>query len=142
MMKRFIALAFTLAASNSFSQSAPPSHPPAEPSNHALIFAVVQDEFVLDNSTIKNASMIEKDRGIYAGLHIELKPAAAALFADITKAGVGRKLNLIFNKVIVTTAVIQTPLEGNFLITGISKEDAQAFLNVLNANKPKTEDGE
>lgn len=141
MMKRFLALTLALAAANSFSQSAPTSAAPkATSSNHALVFSVIQDEFMLDNSTIKNAAIVEKDGGIYVGLHIELKDDAAAAFSDITKAGVGRKLNLVFNKVIVTTAVIQSPLKGDLMITGISREDAQSFLNMLNANKPKKQE--
>lgn len=107
--------------------------------NHSLKFQVLQDEFVFDNTTIKNAAIIEND-GVYSGLNIQLKPEAAAVFSDITKAGVGRRLNLIFNKVVVTTTVIQNPLTDNFLISTISKQDALTFINALNANKPKKEE--
>lgn len=108
--------------------------------NHNLIFQVIQDQFVLDNSTIKSATIIEGEGGIYKGLNIQLKPEAAATFTEISKAGVGRKLNLVYNNVVITTSVIQDSLGDNFLISGISKQDAQAFLNVLNANKPKKEE--
>jgi preprotein translocase subunit SecD len=104
-------------------------------SSHVLTFEVVQDEFVLDTDTIKNARIIDSENGIYQGLNIELKTPAAKIFTDITKAGLGRRLKLIFNNVVITTTVLQTPLTGNFLISGISRQDAQAFLNVLNANK-------
>lgn len=112
------------------------------PKNHFLTFQVIQDEFILDNTTVKSASIIMKEGGIYGGLNIELKPEAAAIFSDITKAGIGRKLNLVFNKVVVTTTSLQTPLTENFLISGISKEDAQSFLNRLNANKPKPKESD
>ncbi|GEM_PF-3477170 len=108
--------------------------------NHSLIFQVIQDQFVLDNTTVKSASIVEGEGGVYKGLNIQLKPEAAVTFEEITKAGVGRKLNLVYNNVVITTTMIQSGLGENFLISGISKQDAQAFLNVLNANKPKKEE--
>lgn len=116
------------------------STPSSTPSNHALTFQVIQDQFVLDNSTVKSASIIEADGGIYKGLNIQLKPEASSTFTDMTKAGLGRKINLVYNNVVVTATAIQTPLGDNFLISGISRQDAQAFLNVLNANKPVKEE--
>lgn len=130
-----IVMAFTVLGYAEPSQSKSDSS-----SDHALVFSVVQDDFVLDTQTIKSASMIEKPEGRFGGLHIELKPKAAEQFAEITKAGVGRKLILVFNKVVVTTAVLQSPISGNFVVSGISREDAQTFMNVLKATKPKGED--
>jgi preprotein translocase subunit SecD len=109
------------------------------PPNHSLIFQVLQDEFIFDNTTVKNATIIEND-GVYSGLNIQLKPEAAAVLTDITKAGLGRRLNLVFNKVVVTTTLIQNTLTDNFLISTISKQDALTFINTLNANKPKKEE--
>lgn len=107
--------------------------------NHSLIFQVIQDEFVLDNSTIKSASIIE-DEGVYKGLHVELKPESSGVLTEMTKAGMGKRLSLILNNRIVFSSVIQTSLGSNLLVTGIAKQDAQDFLNMLNANKPKKEE--
>jgi len=104
------------------------------------MFQIIQDEFVLDNSTVKNARIIEGENGSFQGLNVELKPEAAKVLTDITQAGHGRRMNIVFNKVVVSSAAIQSPLGGNFLISGISKQDAQGFLNVLLANKPKPND--
>lgn len=114
----------------------------SQTTDHALTFQIIQDEFVLDNSTVKNALIVEAEGGVYQGLNIQLKPQAAATFADMTKAGTGRRMNLVFNKVIVTVTTLQSSLGDSFLIAGISKQDAQAFLNVLNANKPKPREEE
>ncbi|MBX3708487.1 MAG: hypothetical protein KIT56_02435 [Gammaproteobacteria bacterium] len=137
MTRVFLFLGLLLVTIQGFSQTSSD-----DVKNHFLIFQVIQDEFTLDNSTIKNAAIVEKEGGVYGGLSVELKPEAAAIFTDITKAGVGRHLILVFNKVVVTATVIQTPLSESFLISGISKEDAQAFLNVLNANKSKPKEDE
>jgi len=102
--------------------------------NPSLIFQVIQDKFVLNNSTIKSAAVINDENDVYKGLHVELKPESAILFIEMTKAGLGKHLNLILNDKIVVSSVIQTPLDSNLLITGISKQDAQDFLNMLNTN--------
>lgn len=142
MKKICIALVCLLAATNLYSQEIP-LNTAAKSENtsgdHALLFSVIQDEFSLNNKTVKDASIIE-DAGVYKGLHIELKPEAAKQFTEITQAGTGRKLNLVFNKIVVTTTVIQSALSGNFVISGITRQDAQSFINMLNANKPKPEE--
>ncbi|VVC74783.1 hypothetical protein AQUSIP_00550 [Aquicella siphonis] len=141
MFKNFYVLGFLLTAASVYAQepanTAAPSAPFSDSRDHALVFTIIQDEFMLDNTTVKNAAIVEKAGRQYGGLHIELKPEAAKKFTEMTQAGTGRRLNLIFNKVIVTATVIQTPLTGDFLISGISRQDAQTFLNMLNANKPK-----
>jgi preprotein translocase subunit SecD len=132
MFNSFLIVGAILFSAQAFSQTSSDTA-----SNHALIFQIIQDEFVMDNSTVKNALIVEAEGGVYQGLNIQLKPEAATLFADMTKAGTGRRMNLVFNKVIITASVLQSSLGDSFLISGISKQDAQAFLNVLNANKPK-----
>lgn len=81
------------------------------PPDHTLIFQVIQDQFVIDNKTIKSASIIETEDG-YRGLHVELTPEAAKVLTELTTAGVGRQANVIFNKVVVSISRIQTPLGG------------------------------
>lgn len=130
----FLVVSVILFSAQAFSQTSS-----GAASNHALIFQIIQDEFVLDNSTVKNALIVEAE-GVYQGLNVQLKPEAAAIFADMTKAGIGRRMNLVFNKVIITATVLQSSLTDSFLVSGIAKQDALAFLNVLNANKPRPKD--
>lgn len=100
-----------------------------------MLFQVIKDQMVLDYSNIKSATLIEPQAGDFKGLLIELKPAAVSEIAGLTSAGLGKPANLIFNKKVISTSVIQTPLGGSVLISGISKEDAQLFLKTLNDKK-------
>jgi preprotein translocase subunit SecD len=49
----------------------------------------------------------------------------------MTKAGVGKTMNIIFNNHIISAAVIQSPLTANILLSGITQEDAQLFIDML-----------
>src|SRR5580658_6413004 len=109
----------SISSTQGFAQTGSDNNSP----NHSLVFQVIQDQFVLDNSTIKSATIIEGEDGIYKGLNIQLKPKVASVFSDMTKAGIGRKLILVYNNVVITTTVVQSPLGDNFLISGISKQD-------------------
>ena len=96
-----------------------------------LEFQVVQNQFIFDHDTVKNASLILQDDGTFKGLFVELKPTAATDFERITTVSVGKHLNIFFNKKVITSSVLQTPLGGSLLISGISKVDAQEFINSL-----------
>src|SRR5580658_2545376 len=54
-----------------------------------IAFQLVQDQFILNNDTIKSAAII-RDEGGYKGLQIELKPQVAAIFGQLTNAGIGK----------------------------------------------------
>lgn len=115
--------------SPSFSEDAAHADP-------VFAFLVIQDQFVFDSLTVKSAALIQKE-GIFQGLHIQLKPAAAEQFTNMTKTEMGKPLNLVFNKKVLSTSLIQSPLSGDIQISGISLEDAQEFIASLNRNKPK-----
>lgn len=99
-----------------------------------MLFQVIKDQMVFDFSNIKSASLIEQN-GHFKGLLIELKKPGMIEIEGITSAGLGKPANLIFNKKIVSTTIIQSPLGGSILISGLSKEDAQLFLRSLNSQK-------
>ena len=98
--------------------------------NNYLVFQVIQDQFIFDNSTIKNAILIEEN-GAFRGLEVELKASAVDTFNRMTMAGMGKSANLLLNKKVISTSVIQSALGAKLLITGISKEEAQQFLIAL-----------
>lgn len=133
MFRSFILASLTILPVIAFSQAEPTAAP------HSLTFQIVQDEFFLDKTTVSKASIIEHEGGIYKGLNVQLKPDAAIIFSEMTKAGLGKHLNLMVNNVLITSPVLQSEIGDNFLMTGISKADAQAFLNTLNIDKPKPE---
>ncbi|RDI46049.1 SecDF P1 head subdomain-containing protein [Aquicella lusitana] len=99
-----------------------------------LMFQVIQDQIIFDNSNIKSAMLIERE-GNFIGLEIELKAPAIDEISRISKAGLGKQLNIVLDKKIITTAIIQTPLGGKLLIKGITRQEAQEFLDSLNHHK-------
>lgn len=99
-----------------------------------MLFQVIKDQMVLDYSNLHSASIIETG-GHYKGLLVQLKKPFVSEMEGITSAGMGRPANLVFNKKIISTTLIQSPLGGSVLITGLSKEDAQLFLASLNRQK-------
>jgi preprotein translocase subunit SecD len=100
-------------------------------STHFLEFQVVQSQFVFDHKTIKNASLITHHNGTFRGLHLELKRSALNEFERMTNLNRGKRVNIVFDKKIITSAIIQTPLGGSLLISGISQEEAQEFIDSL-----------
>lgn len=111
------------------------SQPGTERPRNALAFEIVQDEFVFDHSTVDKAIIIERKDGSYGGLRIKLKPSAAPVLERATLIGMRKRANLIFNNQIISTAVIQSPLKDNLFIAGISKENAQHFIEELKRSK-------
>jgi preprotein translocase subunit SecD len=101
--------------------------------NH-MEFQVVQNQLVFDNSLIEHASFIKNKDGTFGGLEVTLKPSASEELKRITAAGIGKVANLVINDRIVSSAKLQSSLEHKFLITDIAKEDAQKFVDSLQAN--------
>lgn len=97
-----------------------------------LTIQVIQDQFTFNKSNIKRASLIKQPNGGFSGLEIELKPEAAKALEHLTKTNLGKSINLLLNKKIISTPVIQTPLREKFIIASITKEDAEAFVGSLN----------
>jgi preprotein translocase subunit SecD len=98
--------------------------------NH-IEFQVIQDQLNFDNNSIKTASLSVNKDGSYSGLEIELKPSASNDLNRVTTANVGKVVNLVINGRIITSATIQSPLQNKFLIAGITKDEAQKFIDSL-----------
>jgi preprotein translocase subunit SecD len=104
-------------------------------SNLSLRFEIIQTQFAFDNSTVNKASLEESNRN-FTGIRIQLKPDGAKAFTNMTKANIGKTVNLVFNNKIISSSVIQTELGSDLLVTGISREDAELFLQLLRINEP------
>lgn len=99
--------------------------------DHApIVFQVIQTQMNIDSSMIQGASLIDNN-GKYGGLEIVLKPSAASELKRITKAGVGRIANLEINDKVMLSAKIRSPLDPKFVVSGITKDEAQAFIDAL-----------
>lgn|SRR3990167_6289797 len=101
-----------------------------------LLFEVVQDSFVFDNITVKDASLVENE-GVFRGLQIEIKKSSRDTFQRLVKSGIGKRVQIVLNKNIVTSTVVQSSLGNNLLITGLTRGEAQGFINTLKANQEK-----
>jgi preprotein translocase subunit SecD len=95
------------------------------------VLQVVQDQLILDKTTVKSASLIEKKDGIFGGLQIEINPAASNNFIHLTKTGMGKTMNLVLNNKIIFSAKIRSTLQTQFMITGITREEAQSIMSSL-----------
>jgi preprotein translocase subunit SecD len=95
-----------------------------------MTFQIVQSQYVFDYGDVENASLV-KDRGRFVGLQIELKGQAAKSFAEMTAENVGKRINVVFQGHIVSSGVLETPLKGNILVSGITEGDAEKFLEQL-----------
>lgn len=107
------------------------SNPSLSLPHNELVFEIVQDQFIFNHTNIEKASVLENKNGVYKGLHLKLKPAGAAMFERVSRTGMRKRVNLIFNNKIISTAIIQTPLKDDLLVTGISKDDALQFVDEL-----------
>ena len=99
-----------------------------------VVFQVIQDQLNIDNSVIKDASIITNSDGSYGGLQINLNSAASKELTRITTAGIGKVANIVLNNKIVSSATLQSSLQHQFLVTSIKKEDAQMFIDSLKKN--------
>jgi preprotein translocase subunit SecD len=97
----------------------------------SMAFKTAKDEFILDNAAIQNAYLVRNKNGSFEGLHITLKPAAAKNFTLLTTKNIGKTMSIIFNKKIISTFTIQSPLVGNFQLSNVTKQEAQEFLASL-----------
>jgi len=123
LLNYFIILATSTMLMSPVSFADTTKHPHA-----SIVFQVVQDQMNIDNSMIKDASLIDNN-GTYGGLKIILNTSDSKELTQITKAGVGKIANLVINNKIVTSATLRSSLQHQFLVLDITKEDAQAFID-------------
>lgn len=98
----------------------------------AILFQVVQNQMVFDASTVENATLVspENPRETY-GVQLKLKPMAANKFDQLTEDGIGKKGNIILNDRLISSAIIRGKLGAEFLVAGLTKEQAEQFIKSL-----------
>lgn len=80
----------------------------------------LQDEVLIDQADIAYLFISEDEAGGADGfgLGVELKPAAAARFAEITRANVGQRLAMISRGEILSAPTIREEIRGSIMVTG------------------------
>lgn len=87
---------------------------------------------VFDESSVENATLIspENPRETY-GVQLKLKPMAANKFGQLTEDGLGKMGNIILNDKLVSSPIIRAKLGAEFLVAGLTKEQAEQFIKSL-----------
>lgn len=104
--------------------------------DHSVIFQIIQNQIILDNSTIKSATIItSKNTANQYEVNVKLKTTAANKINDLTQQNMGKQVNIILNGKIISSATIQSPLAAEFLVTGLTKQQANQFIKSLGLKK-------
>lgn len=100
--------------------------------DHSMVFQVIQRQMVFDNSTIESATIIfPKSAADSYGIHLKLNTIAANKFSDLTQENIGKQANILLNGKMVSSTTIQSKLGGEFLVTGLTKEQVNQFIKSL-----------
>lgn len=98
---------------------------------NSLAISVIENQFIFNKTNIQEANIIRKEDGNYGGLQLEIKPEFADAFIQMTKTGIGKTMNVVYNNRIVTATILETGLTASILLKGLSQGDAQAFVDSL-----------
>lgn len=97
----------------------------------SILFQIIQIQVAFDNSTIESAELIpSKDSNEY-GIQLKLTKSASEQFASIIEKNIGKRLNIVLNDRIISSPTIRSGLGKEFLVGGLTKEEAEKFLRDL-----------
>ncbi len=100
--------------------------------DNSVVFQIIQGQMVFNNSTVESATInFPKSSADSYGINLKLKTIAADKLGDLTQENIGKKANIMLNRRVVSSATIQSKLGGEFLITGLTKEQANQFIKSL-----------
>lgn len=97
----------------------------------ALTFQVIQASMNFDSVNVESATVIQAIDKKY-GLEIKLTPAAAAEMGRLTHAGIGKIATMVFDGKIISTATIASQMNGDFMVSGLTKEQAENIAHSIN----------
>lgn len=101
-----------------------------------MLFQVDREEMIFNSSTIESATMVPVDNATdQYGISLKLKNDAAAKFSDLTAKSIGKQARIILNDVLISSLTIQGKLGAEFLVTGLTKIQAQQFVDSLTSRK-------
>ncbi len=102
-------------------------------SGHSLmVFQVIQNQMVFDSSTVESATIVAPiDPTDTYGVNIKLKTIAANKFGQLTENGIGKHGSIVLNGIVISSPIIRSKLGAEFLVTGLTKEQADQFIESL-----------
>ncbi|HHS5979918.1 TPA: SecDF P1 head subdomain-containing protein, partial [Legionella pneumophila] len=95
----------------------------------SLVFQVIQNQMVLDSSTVESATIVlpQTPTDSY-GVRIKLKTIAATKFGQMTANGIGKQGSFILNGMVISNPIIQSRIGDEFIVTGFNKKQANQFI--------------
>jgi preprotein translocase subunit SecD len=98
-----------------------------------LQFQIIENQLDLTSNDFNSLKLTKSADNRY-GITINLTPAAATKFQQLTQNNIKKTANFVWHKHILVTAVIQSKLESNFLLTGFeNKAQAEEFIRSFSA---------
>jgi preprotein translocase subunit SecD len=93
----------------------------------SIVFQVIQNQMVFDSSTVESATVVPVDnKSDQYGLQLKLKNGAATKLEALTSKNIGKRVNFILDGVVISSPIVQSRLGAEFLMTGLTKVQAQA----------------
>lgn len=97
-----------------------------------LRFQVVQSDIVFNKTTVDSATIqYPKTSADSYGVSVKLNEVATHALSKMTEEGLGKKVNIILNGKVISSAILLDKLGDSFLVTGLTKEDAESFIESL-----------
>lgn len=120
-----------LLSGQTFAAGAPNANPTV------LRFQVIQEAMDFNAENIEKAAIVNLKSGMI-GLQIKLKAPFGDELQRLTYKTVGKTANLVYGDRVISSAIIQSPLGYQLLLTGFSSAEAKLFLQSLQTNKIQT----
>ncbi|HBD7467961.1 TPA: preprotein translocase subunit SecD [Legionella pneumophila] len=100
----------------------------------SLVFQVIQNQMVLDSSTVESATVVlpETPTDGY-GVRIKLKTIAATKFGQMTENGIGKQGSFILNGIVISNPIIRSRIGDEFIVTGFTKKQANHFIESMSS---------
>jgi preprotein translocase subunit SecD len=101
-----------------------------------ITFQVIQDQLAIDIPSVESATIVTPESASDSyGLQIKLKKSAADELTRISNQNIGKRMNIVFGDVVVSSPTIQSSLGAEFLVSGLTKEQAQNFVKQFSLSK-------
>ena len=99
---------------------------------HLMVFQIIQKQMIFDSSTVESATIVspENTTELY-GLQLKLKTSAANHLGELTGENIDKRANIILDNMVLSSPVIRSKLGAEFIITGLTKDQAEQFIKSL-----------
>jgi preprotein translocase subunit SecD len=108
----------------------------ASQNNNSVVFQIIQNQIVFDKSTVESATITPPKNALDSySVNIKLKHAAGDKLNDLTQANIGKQAVIMLNDKAISSTTIIGNLGGEFLLTGLTKEQANKILRIFGSVK-------